>query len=442
MTMRGGVLICALPLALLLPWLPARAAELKVGDVLGQDNAAAAKELLPPDILAHYQAGEYRNAIVDYPLTNVHWEASFEEATKKNAATLDVNDAGAIVEKASGKQPGYVYGIPFPAIDPADPKAATKIVWNQFLAYWNHGSTYNVTRVILLQPKGIDRDIQANGWFKFYDGQSEKYRDAENPMNLQSQFLGVATSPADLNGTASLTWRYRDADKRDSVWAYVPALRRVRAVSPANRSDGYLGSDISGDDGFFFDGKPEDFTWELVGKRDAFRIVDPKSVSGTVPVEPVPGGGWVTLTKDGPPSAGFEDPQWRGVSWAPLNGGLAKRPVWVVRGTPKDRYYLFGKLELWIDAINWAGSWNRKFDWKGEQVSNYQLMYGPNQPAGPEAAREWVPAATQVWACAENLKLKRATLGGMRAYRDAAFQVRVPVPASIFESSAMMRIGK
>ena len=33
----------------------------------------------------------------------------------------------------------------------------------------------------------------------------------------------------------------------------VPALRRVRAVSPANRSDGYLGSDISGDDGFFFD---------------------------------------------------------------------------------------------------------------------------------------------------------------------------------------------
>jgi hypothetical protein len=43
--------------------------------------------------------------------------------------------------------------------------------------------------------------------------------------------------------------------KRDSSWSYVPALRRVRAVSPANRSDGFLGSDVSQDDGRFFDGK-------------------------------------------------------------------------------------------------------------------------------------------------------------------------------------------
>ena len=72
--------------------------------------------------------------------------------------------------------------------------------------------------------------------------------------------------PADVNGTAALTWRYRDPDKRDSSWTYVPALRRVRAVSPANRSDGFLGSDMSQDDGTFFEGKPEDFTWKLVGE--------------------------------------------------------------------------------------------------------------------------------------------------------------------------------
>jgi hypothetical protein len=34
--------------------------------------------------------------------------------------------------------------------------------------------------------------------------------------------------------------RYHDADKHDSVWAFVPALRRVRAGDPASRSDGYL----------------------------------------------------------------------------------------------------------------------------------------------------------------------------------------------------------
>src|SRR5262249_41282753 len=153
---------------------------------------------------------------------------------------------GTIVDAKTGQQPDYIYGIPFPNIDPKDPKAGTKVVWNQFLSYWDHGNTFNTARVIMLQPKGVDRDIHANGWFKFYDGQPEKYRDKTTPLNLQSQFLGVAIYPADLQGTASLTWRYRDSKKRDSVWAYVPALRRVRAVSPTDRSDGYLGSDVSG----------------------------------------------------------------------------------------------------------------------------------------------------------------------------------------------------
>ena len=162
-----------------------------------------------------------------------------------------------------------------------------KIVWNQFLAYWYGGSTLQPSRSSsMLQPEGHrPRDRSPTAGSTSTTARREKYR-RPNPLNLQSQFLGVATLPADLQGTASLTWRYRDPDKRDSVWAFVPALRRVRAVSPANRSDGYLGSDISGDDGFFFDGKPEDFDWKLVGKRDALRIVDPDSVSGPLPVEP------------------------------------------------------------------------------------------------------------------------------------------------------------
>jgi hypothetical protein len=433
-------------LALLLLATTARAADvapgLKVGDTLGTDNAAAAKDLLPPEVLKHFEAGEYRNPIVDYALDNTHWEASFDEATKRNATDLEVDDTSTIVSKATGKQPDYVYGIPFPTIDPADPKAATKVIWNQFLAYWNHGNTYNTARVTMLQPKGVDRDIHANGWFKFYDGQSERYRDASNPSNLQSQFLGVSIYPADLNGTSSLTWRYREADKRDSVWAYVPALRRVRAVSPANRSDGYLGSDVSGDDGFFFDGKPQDFTWTFVGKRNALRFVDPKNVSGTLPADPAPGGGWVSVIPNGPLTAGFEDPQWKGISWAPISGALAKRPMYVVKGVPKDRYYLYGAIELWIDAITFDGSYNRKFDWQGDLVASNQSMARVNQPAGSDSQREWVPISTQAWFCTENLKLRRATLSGMRPYPDAPYYTRVPIKPDIFDSSSLVKYGK
>jgi hypothetical protein len=435
----GGLLVAVV--ALVGPCVPALAYLLVPGDVLGPDTAERAKDLLPPEILKHYESGEYRNAVVDYPVANNHWEASFDEATAKNAHTLDVDDAGAIVEKASGKPPDYVYGIPFPEIEANDPKAAAKIVWNQFFAYWNHGNTYNDARVIMLQPKNVDRDIDADGWFKFYEGQSPKYRDP-NPLNLQSQFLGVVRSPADLQGTASLTWRYRDPLKRDSVWAYVPALRRVRAVSPTDRSDGYLGSDISGDDGFFFDGKPEDFTWKLVGKRDALRVVDPKAVAGSLTVEPAKGGGWVTLTNDNPRMVGFEDKEWTGLSWAPINAGVARRPVWVIRATPKDRYYLYGTLELWIDAVTWDGSWNRKFDWKGELVHEYETMARVNHAAGPANDPEWLPVGTQVWACAENFKLHRATLGGMRPRPDSPFIGRAPVSAAIFDANRLVRYGK
>ena len=48
---------------------------------------------------------------------------------------------------------------------------------------------------------------------------------------------------------------------------------------------------------------------------------------------------------------------------------------------PHDRYYLYGKLELWIDAESWIGAWNRKFSWKGELLNTYQVYGYLNHPA-------------------------------------------------------------
>jgi hypothetical protein len=436
-----GILLVGLAIAIR----PAVAEEvapgLKVGDVLDAQNAALAKDLLPPPILKHYEKGEYKNRIVAYPVGTAKWEKSFLEATEKNAGQLDVDDRGTIVYKGSGKQPDYYYGFPFPLIDEKDPKAGVKIVWNQFLAYWYGGSSFNRTLVPMFSRKGLDREITANGWFNFFDGVPPKYRQP-NPSQLQSQFLGVSLKPADLQGTASLTWRYREPGKRDSVWAFVPALRRVRAVSPANRSDGYLGSDLSGDDGFFFDGKPEDFEWKLVGKRDALRIVDPNAVSGNVPVPPVPGGGWVVLTDLNPPTAGYWMKGWTGVPWAPTDAALAKRPMWVIEAIPRDKYYLYGRLELWIDAETWDGAWNLKYSWSGELVHSYQSQARINQRAGDANDPEYLPASTMVWACAENFKMDRATLGGMRADPQAPAHRRVPIDPALFDSMSLTRFGK
>ena len=74
-----------LPALAMLSWLcaaPAYGADpsdevapgLKVGQVLDQSNWQLAKDLLPPEILRHYQNGEYRNRIVDYPTGKMKWE--------------------------------------------------------------------------------------------------------------------------------------------------------------------------------------------------------------------------------------------------------------------------------------------------------------------------------------------------------------------------------
>jgi len=414
---------------------------LKTGDTLDQSNWELAKDLLPPEVLRHYQTGEYRNRVVDYPTGNAHWEAPFEQATQDNAIRLDVDDQGTIVDKTTGKQPDYFYGIPFPKIDPADPKAAVKIVWNQFLAYWAGGNSYNKTLVAMLSPKGLDRAVVADGWFNFFDGQSLKYRQP-NPLNLQSQFLGVSVQPADLQGTSSLSWRYRDPGKRDSVWAFVPALRRVRAVSPANRSDGYLGSDISGDDGFAFDGKPEDFSWKLIGQRDGLRLVDANTVAGPLQIDPAPGGGWITLSTANPPSTGFQDPSWTGLPWAPSGLALARRQFWVVEAIPHDKYYLYGRIELWVDAETWDGAWNRKFSWNGELINTYQLTARVNHRAGPPDHPEWLAAGTMAYACAENVKANRATASGLRPDPQAPYYRRVPIDHNLFDAAALTRFGK
>jgi hypothetical protein len=174
-----------------------------------------------------------------------------------------------------------------------------------------------------------------------------------------------------VNGTAALTWRYRDPGKRDGSWTYVPALRRVRAISPANRSDGFLGSDMSQDDGPFFTGKPEDFTWKLVGEVDQLRLTDPLNLEGKSGNEWLPGGGWRAVWPD-MPFIGYMDPDWKGIAWAPRTAGLAQRRFYVVEGVPKDRYYLFGKIELYVDKVSFQGAWNRKFDWKGELVNSFR----------------------------------------------------------------------
>ncbi len=307
------------------------------GDVLDQSNWQKAEGLLPPEILEHFKQGEYASRIVDWPAGSQHWGQDFLEGTEINRSGLALDAQGSIIEKASGHQPAYVIGFPFPDVDSRDPQAPIKILWNYFYQYWYNGNSHHLVPISWIGSRGLDREAGQEVYFLYYDGQPRPLIPSSNPQNFLVQFLAVATSPADLYGTAALSWRYRSSQSRDAVWAYVPALRRVRAVSPANRSDGFLGSDLSQDDGPFFDGKPEDFTWKLVGETDTLRYSDPYSLSQDLQFHALSGGGW-RLARSDAPYAGYQLPDWKGSPWAPVGMVLTKRPHWIIEGIPKARY--------------------------------------------------------------------------------------------------------
>ncbi len=417
---------------------------LKPGMTLDQSNWQLAKDLLPEEILDHYKTGGYSNPIVDYPLGMYQWPPDFKASTEKNAGQYKISDQGSVVLNSTGEQPPYILGYPFPIIDANDPQAGSKILWNFFYQVWYYGNLHAQSQVNWVNPKGMERRSDQDVNFMYYDGIAERDR-PPNPENFVTQQLVVAMSPADLQGTAALDWRYRDASKRDSAWAFVPALRRVRAVSPANRSDGFLGSDMSQDDGPFFDGKPEDFTWTLKEERDALRIVDPLSLEGKSNAVWVGGtaGGWRANWADGLKIIGYMDPNWKGLAWAPESAALAKRRFWVIEGVPKDRYYLYGKIQLYIDKENYQGAWNRKFSWQGELLNTLQIMAYKLMPyTRPDGTVDWINGSNMSYNVAENIKANRATVAGLKADPKSALDTHVKFDAGFFDMNSLSRFGK
>jgi hypothetical protein len=420
----------------------AAADDLKPGDVLNQTNWQKAENLLPPEILKHYQKGEYVNPIVEWGPDTFVWPKDFLEASAKNDGRYAIGEHGEVVEKATGKQPAYIFGFPFPKIDPKDPQAASQILWNFYYRTWYFGSLRVMSQVNLINARALERRTDQNVHFLYYDGVPERER-MSNVQNFSLQQLIVVRSPTDLNGTAALSWRYRDPTKRDNAWAYVPALRRVRAVSPANRSDGFLGSDMNQDDGAFFDGKVEDFTWRMKGEAEALRFVDPINLrrEGEHHVW-LQSGGWRINWPD-IKTLGYMDSSWTGAGWAPISGALAKRPFYIIEGIPKDKYYLFGRLELYVDKDTFQGAWNRKFAWSGELLNSFQIMaFIPRADPRPDGGVDYNQGSTMAFQCVENIKRNQATAAGIKTSPQSEFDVRAPLDPQLFDMNSLSRFGK
>jgi hypothetical protein len=212
----------------------------------------------------------------------------------------------------------------------------------------------------------------------------------------------------------------------------------VRATSPANRSDGFLGSDLSQDDGAIFDGKREDFEWKLVGARETLALADPASLEGRVKRVVRPDGGFDDEWPVDQKVVGYQDPQWTGLAWAPVAPVLVRRKVWIVEAKPRDPYYLFARIELAIDQETFQGVASRKFDAQGTLLRNLWFLIGAAQPIEAGGEKVLLPATAMGYVLAENLKQERATVAGTVPPGNSIHARRIPIDPAVF---ALERLG-
>jgi len=415
---------------------------LRDGEVLGPDNWQKARGLLPDEILEHYRLGEYRNTFVDLARPELRRLANapdFVQASRANRDRYGLDEHGSLADLATAQRPTRVFGLPFPDVEVNDPQGGTKVVWNNLYSNYYRGDSRFLTEMVMLGRRGVERKITTDVLMRTYDGSLES-AERDNPDDFLVQTLARVVAPADLAGTNSLTWRYRAGDRPDALWSYVPGLRRPRQVNPLNRSDGFLGSDISLDDGPFFDGKPESFTFRLLGRTEMLVLIDPFSLRGEIDRVALPGGGWRMIWQD-VPRMGADQDGWSGLPWAPVSAVLGLRPVWIVEATPRDPNYLYGRLVLRIDAETYRGAWVSKYDRAGTPVMSYQVSMGVLD--SPDGGKTWLPSGGITVQTSENLLYKRATAIAFppRDPRHPA-DYRIPTHASDFSMDVLVRTGR
>lgn len=90
-------------------------------------------------------------------------------------------------------------------------------------------------RMVLISKRGekSERELRV----KTLEGQGEGDGD---------KGLTIFDTPADVRGTALLTWSYKEKD--DDQWLYLPALRRVKTISSRNQSGSFMGSEFAFED--------------------------------------------------------------------------------------------------------------------------------------------------------------------------------------------------
>ena len=208
---------------------------IKPGDTISPDNAALVADLVSPGNFALVKQG-MRMKIV--PTSRLDWPPPYKQATEKYSPQVGLT--------ASGELHNYIAGLPFPLIDPNDPQAATKVMWN-FSYRPEYTDDADLREVELASFSAasvgpIEHFRIGHMSFYFNVGRTEV---SPTPTDPEATGPGIRyrfgaypfEEPAEIEGFGIVRYRYINPRMEDDTWVMLPGMRKVRRVSATVLSD-------------------------------------------------------------------------------------------------------------------------------------------------------------------------------------------------------------
>ncbi len=367
-------------------------ADVVPGERITEANVERVKELISPGLEWCVRRG--------FPLTiaetkRIEWPRAYREATERYAAQVRLGSDGVSLRD-------YVAGLPFPFLDGKDPQAAVKIMWNydhNFFATDDlDARNFDADTGAIADhgPMTVERHFLIDHFRRLYwvgrlyvDPKPEKL---PNPSGYElQQGLYPILEPFDVKGVGFVSHRYLDAAKQDDAWLYLPALRRVRRLSTAQRSDALFGQDTDVDSYAGYAGHIGWMDWRYLGERDLLAVAHARHF----PVQ-------------------WDDK----VDWA-FDEVWEKRRVHVVEGVSRLSQYAFGKRVLFIDKEAWGIPYSDMYDrggelwkiWINDVMIRRKILDAPGAVEYPDE-RIFAPAIVMV-----DVQLEHATKASLPSHR-------------------------
>lgn len=341
----------------------AHAAELPAGTVISAENIDKIKSdtfegHTVASLLTERMEWRIRNNGMKVPLAKskeIPLDPKWVKASAANAGKTRINAETCQVD-------GWQAGQPFPDIDMKDPQAAEKVIWNWHLGQLSGDLAHApfFTQVLIDGEKGVHAEPVAE--FIRYSMKGRLSGDAvEGDGGERGRQLLYFKAPSDMKGLGTFTVMYDNAKVPD-VWAYIPAVRRVRRLSGGAWMDPVGSSDQLQDDLEIFNARPCWYPgYKMLGKRTVLAVAHSKT--------PLWNRNGKTFAEKYPV---LED---KAPFWNMNNNVYEPREVYVIEATtPAEHPY--SKKVLYVDTkyprIYYGEAYNRKGEfWKMMEFHSY-----------------------------------------------------------------------